>query len=621
MLDVSPENLLMEVEASERLRDMHLEAMDDQVRRYHGPFWRAGSMEQDNYPENHAYEYLSLVIPKLILDNPRVRVTTRRPGTQGDVAVAMKHALNRWSRDSRLRRVLTRLAVDTMFNYGVALTSQVPRPGMRNDDPSYWPQCYRLSQKMYFRDYLGQHNSEVRYKGHRWRRDKDDLEKRAREHPEEGWNIAAIKELVPDNEQPGDRAAGERTIQANPRKEVTGYDLWVPEYELPDSPGREKGFHGTIFTIARQTPARRSLEGGRSGGAAPRAAMIRKARPYYGPRWGPYTDYGIFTVPDHAYPLAPLTAVQSQQDDLNQHVMAASHSDAQYKRLVLVDNSDPRLMQRIKSAKDSYVIPVQGLEANKVIQVELAGSTPQQWEMIAQKRDRLDRNSGIFDAQRGNVSGRGTATENAIADESAAARIGFIKHQFQDSVERMLNTVAWFMYHDDRVDFPLGSDASEEFQVEEPWFKGGNEQTQSGATFDDLELEIEPYSMERTTEGMQQRRTMEMVNLVASISPLMPQTPWVDWKQIFKHLGDSMNFPELDKIVDPIFAAEVGGMGQVWTEQAEPRMQKDAGAVGAYGQRPQFTPSSSNGQASGSKGMFKPKAGNKGQMAGAGAKR
>ncbi len=612
MLDISPTNLLMEIEASERLRDMHLEAMDDQVRRYHGPKWRAGSSESDDYPENHAYEYLSLMVPRIVLDNPRVRVSTRRPGSQGDVALAMKHALNRWVRDTSLVTTLIRVAVDTMFNHGVILTSQSPRPGKRKADPSYWPAAYRLPQKWFFRDYLGRHDTECRYMGHRWRRDKDDLIKRAERFPKEGWNLEALRELVTDNESPGDKTIGERTIQANPRGEVTAYELWVPEYEMPDSPGRDEGFHGTIFTIARQQPSRKSLEdyGNPNSNEAPtKAAFIREPRAYYGPRWGPYTTFGIFTVPDQAYPLAPLTAVQTQQDDLNQHVMAASHADAQYKRLVLVDNSDPRLLQRIKNSEDSYVIPVAGLEAGKVVQVELGGSTPQQWEMIAQKRDRLDRNSGIFDAQRGNVSGRGTATENAIADEASESRVGFIRHQFQDSTRRVLQSVAWYLYHDDRVEFPLGAEAAEEMQMQEPWFKGGDEAEGSGASFDDLELEIEPYSMERTSEGLQQRRTMEMVQLVSDIAPLMPQTPWVDWKQIFKHLGDSMNFPELDSIVDPIFAAELGGMQMPFTDEGQPRVGRDAGATGAYGQRPLPGKAKMNGQANASGGLNKPSSG------------
>ena len=591
MLDVSPGNLMTEVMASESLRDRHLEGMDDQIRRYHGPHWRAGSAEQDDYPENHAYEYLSLMIPRIVLDNPRVRVTTRRPGSQDQVAEAMRHALNRWSRDTKLARLLIRVATDTLFNYGVILLTQMPRPGRRNDDASFWPQGYRLSQKMFFRDYLGKHDSECRYFGHKWRRDKEDLIKRAKELPHEGWNLDALRETVTDNDTNRDRANEEPLIGANPRGEITARDIWVPEYELPDSPGRDKGFNGTIFTISAQTLPRQRTEefGGRNNKnlAPDRSAFIRKPRPYYGPRTGPYYTFGIYTVPDHSYPLSPLIAVQSQQDDLNQHVIAASHNDNQYKRLVFVDNTDPKLVQRVKDSEDSFVIPVSGMEANKVIQVELGGSTPQQWEMIRQKRERLDRNSGIFDAQRGLVAGAGTATEVAVADEASASRLGFIKHQFQDSTQRFLEGVAWYMFHDDRVDFPLGPEAAEALGLPEPWFKGGIIEPGSGATFDDLELEIEPYSMDRTSEGLQQKRTMEVTQLLMNIGQMAPMTPFLDWKTVLEWVGDSHNFPELPDVLDMEMLSKMVGAQTPWSEAGQPRLGKDAGAVGAYGQRPQ----------------------------------
>jgi len=590
MLDVSAGNLMMEVKSSESLRDQHLEAMDEQVRRYHGPHWRAGSANQDYYPENHAYEYISLVVPRIVLDNPRVRVSTRRPGSQDEVAEAMRHALNRWVRDTRLSRLLIRIAIDSMFNYGVLLLSQVPRPGKRNDDLSFWPQAYRIPQRMFFRDYLARHDSECRYMGHKWRRDKDDLLRRAREQPEEGWNAEALREVVTDNDNDTDRASRERGIEGNARGELTAYEVWVPEYELPDSPGRDEGFHGTIFTMAAQTKAQakpESLAWSDDKYKAPeRSAFIRAPRAYYGPRQGPYTTFGIYTVPDSAYPLSPLAAVQGQQDDLNRHVIAASNADERYKRLVFVDNTDPKLIQRVKDAGDSYVIPISGLESGKVVQVELGGSTPQQWEMIAQKRDRLDRNSGIFDAQRGSVAGRGTATEVAVADEASASRLGFIKHQFQDAVQKFLQGVAWYLFHDDRVDFPLGPEAAEALGLPEPWFKGGMLDEGSGATFDDLELEIEPYSMERTSEGLQQKRTMEVAQLLMSIGQAAPMMPFIDWKQVLEWVGDSHNFPELKDVLDPEVLAQVVGLQQsAFEEKPQPRMGKDSGAVGAYGQR------------------------------------
>lgn len=594
MIDTTPENLLIEIEASETLRNQHLEEFDDQIRRYHGPHYRAGSMEQDFYPENHAFEYLSLIVPRIVLDNPRVRVSTRRPGTQGVVAEAMRHGLNRWSRDTNLSRLLIRLATDMLFNWGVAIVTQEPVPHMRYGDPKRWPVAYRIPQKLWFMDYQARHFSEARYMGHKIRRDKKDLLKHARAHPKEGWNVPELEALVTDNDDDLNKADRERSITANPRNEISYYEIWMPEVQLPDFP-ESKGYHGAIFTVSMQSPTKRRLEAlaswyehGRDPNSMQAATEIRKPRGFYGPRTGPYTLFGVYTVPDSSHPLAPLVATQGQQDDLNQHVQAASHADAQYKRLVFVDNMDKKLIQRVKDSGDLFVVPVSGLRegSRQIVSTELGGSSPQQWEMIAQKRERLDRNSGIFDAQRGNVAGRGTATEVAVADQSSSARMNFIEHQFQDATARLLSSISWYLYYDDRVEFPLGPEAADQMGMVEPWFKGGVKREGSGATFDDLELEIEPYSMTRTTEGLQQKRTMEMVDLVMAMAPMIPQMPWVDWRRTLKHLGDALNFPELEDVIDLQIASQFIGVEMPWSQDSgEPRLKRDAGAVGAYGQK------------------------------------
>ncbi len=100
-----PNKLWDEIGAAERLRDAHLRTMQKQVDRYVGPFWKsdgAGEFQR----ENHIYEYISLMVPRLIHDNPKVRLKSRRPGPQDLVAEALEHALNRWSADSNLRDTL-----------------------------------------------------------------------------------------------------------------------------------------------------------------------------------------------------------------------------------------------------------------------------------------------------------------------------------------------------------------------------------------------------------------------------------------------------------------------------------------------------------------------------------
>ena len=540
-------------------------------------------MNADYSPENHYYEYISLMVPRLIFDNPRVRVSTRRPGSQKFVAEAVRHALNRWAKDTSLRKVLRDTATDMLFNFSVVMTSEEvnkslkPQMDTTGNSKPMWPTCTRIPQNKFFIDPASTGVHDARFVGHKWIRDHEDLMDLARDDKDAGWNLEAIENLKPTTDE---KELGRPEKDLPDRDEVVCYEVWIPEIELEDSLGPEEGFHGTIYTLG--------VVSGGDDDEEDRRAMIREPRPYYGPRWGPYTMFGVYKVPNAIYPLSPLMAIEGQVQDLNDHVLATSRSADQYKKLILVDNTDPKFAQRVKDAHDNYVIPVSGLEKQRVVQAEVGGMTAQQLSYIQTARERLDRNSGIHDAQRGNVEGRGTATEIQVATEASTVRMAYIRQQFTDAVEQLLRTVAWFFYYDDRVIIPLGEEGQRALGLEDPWLVGGDHDPESGATFDDLELEIEPYSMARTTEGQHQQRVMQMYQLILQTAPLMPQMPFVNWKELLYHLGDAMNYPEIGELIDTTMAQ---GMGeQQRAEEQRAMFEKHAGVAGKA--RPQTTQAS-----------------------------
>tara|TARA_R100000808_G_scaffold22508_1_gene48983 strand:+ start:7023 stop:8747 length:1725 start_codon:yes stop_codon:yes gene_type:complete len=538
MLRVTPGNLYEEIESAERYRDSHLEHYNDVIKDYVGPMFGGVSID-DFSPENHVYEYLSLTVPRLIHDNPRVRVTTRRPVSQGNEAAAIEHGLNRWTNDTNVKDVLQRVAFDTLLAYGVLMTAQAPMPGYdpRSNFGKYWPNCYRISPKRFVIDPLALSFNEARFMGHMWVRDREDLLEEAKTDPT--WNAESIEMLT--NEGSIDHMTNEESRQRDTpeRNEVTVFDIWVPEIQLKESPGPEYGFHGTIYTVAVGTSY---------GERDPdKADFIRDPRPYYGPPSGPYTMFGAYYVPDGPYPLSPIMATTGQVNELNDHVRSASASAARYKRLVLVDAKNKKLVQDVKSQPHDFVVPVEGIDKDAVVQLELGGITNQQVSYIQMARERLDRNSGIHDAMRGNVTGNATATEVSIAEGSSTIRLAYLKNQFEEAVRQVLKSVGWYLHNDDRVSFPLGADAAAALGVAEPWFVGGSS---PDSPYSDLELEIESYSMERTTESLQQRRAMEAFQIIANVASAMPQMPYVNWNSLLDKMGDALNMPDLSGLVD-----------------------------------------------------------------------
>ena len=298
--------------------------------------------------------------------------------------------------------------------------------------------------------------------------------------------------------------------------------------------------------------------------------------------------YGCYKVPDSAYPLSPLVAVQTQITDLNEHVLAASNSMMKHKRIVGVNDS--RTAQLVKNTQHDYVTVVPFEDGKALVQeFELGGQTEQQAIWINTCRQRADRVLGMDEALRGSVSGAGTATEHTIASEAANTRMAFIRQVFADATVKLLNLVAYYMYHDDEVVFPLGEDAIKEMGMPEDVavvFQGGGHDTEDGYTFDDLELNIEPFSMERASEGLAQKRALEMHSILINSLPTMAAFPDYPWREHFAKIGNAMNAPDMSELVTPALlqrlAQDLLQMQQSEAEPAvtpsQPRMGKDVGS-------------------------------------------
>jgi hypothetical protein len=254
-----------------------------------------------------------------------------------------------------------------------------------------------------------------------------------------------------------------------------------------------------------------------------------------------------------------MMAIQSQIEDLNAHLTSVRSSAAAYKRLIVVDSRNAKLAQDLKDKPHDYIVLSESVDKDKVLNLEVGGITQQQVQYSQIAQDRLDRVSGIHDAMRGNISGNATATEVAVAESSATMRMAHLKRQFQDAVDDLARSVLWFMWHDDRIVFPLGRDGVKALLEANPLFMGG---VQSGG-WEDLEVSVDAYSMERVSEGLVQKRAMELLQITTSVAQGMMAMPFIKWGEILSTVGDSMNIPNLADMIDQ------QGMQQQMQQQAQ----------------------------------------------------
>jgi hypothetical protein len=337
-----------------------------------------------------------------------------------------------------------------------------------------------------------------------------------------------------------DEFASSRTIPD--RKELVVYEVFVPEVpddvaETIDEVTGMRMFNGMIYTLVKgqSAQAKKANEG-----------FARKPRPYYGPRTGPYTVFGVYTVPDDPYPLSPIAALVPQMDDVNHHLRSMRYSASAYKRLVAVDSRNAKLAQDIRDRDDLYVVLADGIDPTQVVPIEIGGITPQQVQYASMAQDRLDRVSGIHDAMRGNVTGQPTATEISVAEAASGMRMAHLKRQFQECVNECMRNVAWFLFHDRKVVFPLGDEGVAVMGEPEPLFSP----MAMVGVFDDLDIDIEAMSMERVSDMVLQKRALEMLQIVGQLAQSVIAAPHVKWKDVMSVVGDAMNIPNLGDLID-----------------------------------------------------------------------
>jgi hypothetical protein len=565
MLEATPRALCEELDAADEYRKRLCAAKDGMVSRYVGPYYDART-DCEEAPENFYHEYTSYLLPRLVYNNPRFNVRSRRMGPQQDVAKGIGHALNRWCVDKALRKTLVTAATDYLFSFTVLLTTHEAEEGELH--PSYqekWgdrvphmPCVNTIDNGDFYFDPMARTPEGWRYAGHGFVRDLEDLIAEA-EQDSDDWNLEAVQALAEQVGEARQRRLADRNLLAE-RGEVELIEVWVPEhFDEGEFESREdaeaEGYHGMIYTVSRYQSG--------SEESKIKETWLRKPFGFFGPRWGPYTYIGCYPVPGEAARLSPLVAVEAQTRATNRLAKAVQGGAEDFKTLGIVRSDDPKVVRKIKSAQHHSILGIANFESKDVGDLSVGGNHPQQIESLMMAKDRRDRNAGLGEAQRGATTSGATATETAVAANSSALRMDFILQQWADGVAQLGRTAAWYFYHDNRVLMPLGEDAAQDLgepEGAELFYEGGDHDPKSGATFDDLELEIEPYSMERTDQGLKQHQMLQMFGPLPQLLQLMGMFPTgADWADILDMYGDAFNMPGLGQKVHPEeIAAQMG---------------------------------------------------------------
>lgn len=635
-LNTDPNHLAREIHASAQALEKHYKPLEPMLQMYHGSYWDdsppvtgTGKNDAPKY-SSHIYEYVSLMLPRMVHQAPQFTLETTRGARQQEVVEALQRGMNHWAQASRLHEPLEEIAQDALFGWGGAFIEEVPHDRLKLTDDQraklkgstrrpqsvallnpedaerpHWPRVRRLEPGRWGWDTAATSESGIRFWWHKVTVDLEELKEKAKEGGL--WIPEAVQDLVETTDKEELGYSKQSSGGTPERKQVTYFVVWVPDARLGEEPGEDE--HGVIFTLtANQT-------GDNKGGR-----YLREPYYFYGPVEGPYLKVGFYRVPGSTVPLSPLVATQEQANIVGRINQAMVKRAEAYKKGAAYDLKDKKAATSIADSDDNDLTGIPGITRDALVPYELGGITPQDLTHHAFLLDRLQSASGMDDVQRGNVSGSGTATEVAIASESSQVRVGYMIQKWRQFVADCAMRVCWYAAHDDRIIFSYRVEEGAREQMAQQLleagadraavevfmrygsmtFEGGDfraEDYGDELEFGDLDVRVEPFSMQRRDQRTVKMDTLEAVNVLSNYLGLAVQGAPLHIGKLAEMLAEVYALPELTEVVDADRAAELGVLAM---EERVAAMQSDTPAAGEEKSSPgQASSSRSRGPADG----------------------
>jgi len=609
------------IAAQEVMRPYLGEAYDQMVLNYTGGRHGQDDIDRDpdeNDPENHAFEWIALMQGQAIPGVPQTKAESLIPEDPvlQQEASQLQLALNELSTKTNLRRELFKLFVDYSMRWGVGLVKPKPTLGAYQfEDPPEWPQVMRLSLRDWVCDVRALDAETRRWAGHRVRLDLEDVMDEALEDEDSGWNLEWLRQVeTRESDESGTDGNGLRPRirrgSGPDRKQVEVFEVWVPELELEftDEDAKrtgkkswvEAGYNGLILTISTDTDEEtRQIDTDEPWPRVP--------RPFFGPPCGPYQFFQGYFVPDDGFPLSAIGAVEGQMEFLNDLVRAMNKSARRYKRVVFVSSEDPELAINVTEGEHDGVYTTNVGDLKKGIQEATIGGPSNEQIVTADiAKERLNKASGLDDAQRGNVTGQGTATEVLAATQASAARVsGTIIGNFREGMLGLYRKMAWYVWNSPTFKMLVAPSATPMFRPDGQQIRGGvvvrggsprlNEDTGEleaqamAPNFDAVSIQIHTFSLQSFGTTSPQQQLMEFDTAAMAYLPMVsdPRFLCVGWRRFFGERRRLVQGPDFSESIDFDLAAQIAAVQlQQQVEQAQPDTPQNKPTGGGQGNGP-----------------------------------
>lgn len=542
-----------ELEAARRQSESRLFQWEQMRGRYHGPFWDKSAKHGSSEPENPAYEIIATMKAQFLAGDPMTTAKAMRvdrPETRLK-AIALRHTINRLSRDADHKTFFSNQFVDWCLAYDVVGLQRTPAPYSDRgpvDGPLMRPRFFRISPLRFLSDPRALEQNEERWRGYWMTASLKKIQEQARK--EKGWHADALAKLQPESGSFMDSLPKEgRDVK---RDDVKIYVVWIPEEQVGKF-GPDKGFWGSIRMYAETSKDKGPV------------ALIYGPQGYYGSRRGPFFKSGQEHVPDSTHPLSVMQSIESIAQEARLQSTVVSRAMQNYARFY-IDGGPAGSAGKLKNAAHNSVVSIPGWDKSRGAMFTKGGVDS---EMLASYQfilERLDRRAGLSSTARGQAQSGTTATAEAIAQGGSAARMEGLRDTWYAHIRECQRALGEILCMDEQFWMPLAPEAVQEMvQAGVPqnmipqYVQGGYEQ---GESFEDYEIDIEPLSMrfqsQEEREASAEREMLMWTSLAAVVA--QPSAAAFNWKAIIGDIGDAWNKPELPERFNAPMAEQIAGV-------------------------------------------------------------
>lgn len=262
-----------------------------------------------------------------------------------------------------------------------------------------------------------------------------------------------------------------------------------------------------------------------------------------GPEGGPFRMLGMFEMPNNIMPLAPAMDWYDLHDLMNRMFRKCARQAERQKTVTYVRSDSTPDGEKVVNADDGDTISV--TDPSGVKEARYGGVDNLSLAFLIQVKQMASYYANNLDVLGGLSPMAETATQEKFLVEASGKAVQDMQERMTEFTRKVVKDMGWYLWTDPQAEYKL----VKKYGNHEVVLKSGPEDRT--ADFYDLEIDIDPYSLQSPTP---QARLQALTQLVSQfIAPmagqLEAQGKTLDFEALIRKVAQLANVPDLDDIL------------------------------------------------------------------------